>query len=101
MGWASSLVSPPDGDLTDFMASCEKLRARDWRVFYPGHGAPIADPHARLDWLVAHRRAREAAILDALAGRGRPRRRRWRARSTPKLQRPSGGRDTQRSGASG
>ncbi|MEM9872377.1 MAG: MBL fold metallo-hydrolase [Pseudomonadota bacterium] len=67
MGWASSLVSPPDGDLTDFMASCERLAARTWRVFYPGHGAPIADPAARLAWLIQHRRAREAAILTALA----------------------------------
>ncbi|MDF3384257.1 MULTISPECIES: MBL fold metallo-hydrolase [Sulfitobacter] len=67
MGWATSLVSPPDGDLTDFMASCDKLGARQWRVFYPGHGAPVSDPNARLDWLVAHRRAREASILDALA----------------------------------
>ncbi|MEL0435779.1 MBL fold metallo-hydrolase [Phycobacter sp. K97] len=66
MGWASSLVSPPDGDLTDFMASCRKLRARPWEVFYPGHGAPIEDPAARLDWLITHREAREAAILDAL-----------------------------------
>jgi glyoxylase-like metal-dependent hydrolase (beta-lactamase superfamily II) len=66
MGWATSLVSPPDGDLTDFMTSCEKLGARQWRVFYPGHGAPVTDPTARLDWLVAHRRAREASILEAL-----------------------------------
>ncbi|MFG6561613.1 MBL fold metallo-hydrolase [Sulfitobacter sp. 1A15299] len=66
MGWATSLVSPPDGDLTDFMASCEKLGARQWRVFYPGHGAPVSEPNARLDWLVAHRRAREVSILDAL-----------------------------------
>lgn len=66
MGWASSLVSPPDGDLTDFMASCRKLRARPWEVFYPGHGAPIEDPAGRLDWLIHHREAREAAILDAL-----------------------------------
>jgi len=67
MGWASSLVSPPDGDLTDFMTSCARLQARDWRVFYPGHGAPVTDPAARLDWLVSHRRARETAILDLLA----------------------------------
>ncbi len=66
MGWASSLVSPPDGDLTDFMASCTRLRALEWRVFYPGHGAPVADPAARLDWLIAHRRTRETAILEAL-----------------------------------
>lgn len=68
MGWASSLVSPPDGDLTDFMASCQKLRAREWRVFYPGHGAQVNAPAERLDWLIAHRRAREAAILETLAG---------------------------------
>lgn len=66
MGWASSLVSPPDGDLTDFMASCARLQAMDWRLFYPGHGDRIPDPHARLDWLVSHRRQREAAILHAL-----------------------------------
>lgn len=66
MGWASSLVSPPDGDLTDFMASCHKLRARDWVEFYPGHGAPIADTAGRLNWLIQHRLAREAAILEAL-----------------------------------
>lgn len=67
MGWATSLVSPPDGDLTDFMTSCARLSARDWRVFHPGHGAPVTEPNARLDWLVSHRRAREAAILQTLA----------------------------------
>jgi len=67
MGWASSLVSPPDGDLTDFMTSCARLQREPWRIFYPGHGAQIEMPHARLDWLVAHRRGREASILDALS----------------------------------
>jgi len=66
MGWSSSLVSPPDGDLTDFMASCARLQRDDWRVFHSGHGAPISDPTARLDWLVAHRNTREAEILSAL-----------------------------------
>jgi len=66
MGWASSLVSPPDGDLTDFMASCRRLRARAWEAFHPGHGAPVSDPAGRLDWLIEHRLAREAAILRAL-----------------------------------
>ncbi len=66
MGWASSLVSPPDGDLTDFMAACRRLRAREWSVFHPGHGAPIANPAKRLDWLIDHRLQREAQILDAL-----------------------------------
>jgi glyoxylase-like metal-dependent hydrolase (beta-lactamase superfamily II) len=67
MGWASSLVSPPDGDLTDFMTSCHRLRKREWRIFYPGHGAPITDPAQRLNWLIDHRKGRESAILEALA----------------------------------
>ncbi|WP_306128961.1 MBL fold metallo-hydrolase [Roseovarius sp. MMSF_3350] len=66
MGWASSLVAPPDGDLTDFMASCRRLRARGAKVFHSGHGAPITDPMGRLDWLIAHRVGRETAILEAL-----------------------------------
>ncbi len=66
MGWASSLVSPPDGDLTDFMAACRRLRARKWSVFHPGHGAPITGPDKRLDWLIDHRLQRESQILDAL-----------------------------------
>jgi glyoxylase-like metal-dependent hydrolase (beta-lactamase superfamily II) len=67
MGWASSLVSPPDGDLTDFMASCARLRQRHDRLYLPGHGDPVTAPAARLDWLIDHRLAREAAILAALA----------------------------------
>ncbi|WP_170463475.1 MBL fold metallo-hydrolase [Ruegeria arenilitoris] len=66
MGWASSLVSPPDGDLTDFMQACHKLQARDWSVFHAGHGAPISNPAERLEWLIAHRQTREAQILAAL-----------------------------------
>ncbi len=66
MGWASSLVSPPDGDLTDFMASCHKLQDLGASVFHAGHGAPIADPATRLGWLIRHRQAREAAILAKL-----------------------------------
>ncbi len=66
MGWATSLVSPPDGDLTDFMASCRRVAALAPRVAYAGHGAPITDPVARLDWLIAHRLGREAEILAAL-----------------------------------
>ena len=66
MGWASSLVSPPDGDLTDFMTSCDRLSQKTWRVFHAGHGAPITAPAERLDWLVQHRLGREREILDTL-----------------------------------
>ncbi|MDF0603454.1 MBL fold metallo-hydrolase [Psychromarinibacter sp. C21-152] len=71
MGWASTMVSPPDGDLTAFMASTERLAARGARVFYPGHGAAIPRPAERCAWLLTHRRDREAAILAALDGGGR------------------------------
>ena len=67
MGWASSLVSPPDGDLTDFMRSCHRLRAIGPAVLYPGHGDPVFDAVARIDWLLAHRTAREAQIRAQLA----------------------------------
>ena len=67
MGWASSLVSPPDGDLTDFMASCDLLATRQWRRFHAGHGAPIEDPNDRLTWLITHRKGREKEILETLS----------------------------------
>lgn len=66
MGWASSLVSPPDGDLTDFMASCRRLQELPAACFYPGHGAPVPDPQERLAWLIAHRLQRQAQIIDTL-----------------------------------
>lgn len=66
MGWASSLVSPPDGDLTDFMASCDALLASGITRAYSGHGAPIMDARARLTEIMAHRRARDSQIMTAL-----------------------------------
>ncbi len=67
MGWASSLVSPPDGDLTDFMNSCRRLLNHPAKVFHSGHGAPITDPQGRLNWLIEHRKSRESEILGQLA----------------------------------
>lgn len=66
MGWASSLVSPPDGDLTDFMNSCHRLKNQAWRRFHAGHGAPIDSPMERLEWLIEHRLGRESEILQSL-----------------------------------
>ena len=66
MGWATTLVSPPDGDVADFVASCERLAASGPAILHPGHGAPIQDPRARLAELVAHRRDREVQIRRAL-----------------------------------
>jgi glyoxylase-like metal-dependent hydrolase (beta-lactamase superfamily II) len=66
MGWSTSLVSPPDGDMTAFMASLARLEARSDRIYYPGHGAPVTEPQARCTELITHRRGREAQIRDAL-----------------------------------
>jgi glyoxylase-like metal-dependent hydrolase (beta-lactamase superfamily II) len=66
MGWASTLISPPDGDLAQFHRSCARLARLAPDRLLPGHGAPVAAPGARIDWLRAHRAVREAAILEAL-----------------------------------
>jgi hydroxyacylglutathione hydrolase len=66
MGWSTSLVSPPEGDMGAYMASLERLAALPWRRFYPGHGDAVDDPAARLAELAAHRRRREAQILACL-----------------------------------
>jgi len=67
MGWAPSLVSPPEGDMTDYMASLRRLAGLGHRIGYAAHGAPIADLPARIAALIHHRLTREATILAALA----------------------------------
>lgn len=67
MAWATSLISPPDGDLTAFRKSLRRLIARDDRIHYPAHGEAIIDPSARCQQLLDHRDGREAQILKALA----------------------------------
>ena len=66
MGWSTSVIAPPDGDMGDYLASLEKLKARGDRIFYPTHGSPIPAPADWLEQLIAHRRMREAQILAAL-----------------------------------
>jgi glyoxylase-like metal-dependent hydrolase (beta-lactamase superfamily II) len=67
MGWATTVVAPPDGSMTDYMASLDKLLTRRERLYLPGHGDPVVDAPQRLRALKAHRLMREAAILDRLA----------------------------------
>jgi len=62
MGWAPSLVSPPEGDLTDFMASLDRVERLGAMPYFPGHGAPIADGLSRVQDLRRHRLGRETAI---------------------------------------
>jgi len=66
MGWSTSIVSPPDGDMAAYMASLARLSAGQWSRFLPGHGDPVEDPDQRLADLTHHRLGREAQILAAL-----------------------------------
>src|ERR1700675_2419797 len=68
MAWSTSVVAPPDGSMRDYMDSLEKLRGRDERTYWPGHGGPVRDPARYLRGLISHRRQREAAILARLEG---------------------------------
>ncbi|HLJ70662.1 MAG TPA: MBL fold metallo-hydrolase [Roseiarcus sp.] len=63
MAWSTTVVAPPDGSMSDYMASLEKLRARGETLFWPGHGGPVRNPQRYLRGLAHHRRQREAAIL--------------------------------------
>ena len=66
MGWSTSVVVPPDGDMGDYMASLEKLYGRDDKVYYPAHGAPIEKPRQLVRGMIGHRRQRERQILKIL-----------------------------------
>jgi len=71
MGWSTTVVSPPDGDMADYMRSLAKLIDRDDAVYYPTHGAPIEKPQRLVRNLLAHRRQRENQIMRHLgAGQG-------------------------------
>lgn len=72
MGWSTSVVSPPDGDMGAYMTSLEKLLGRDDRVFYPGHGPEIERPQRIVRGMLGHRRQREGQILRLLAGGAQP-----------------------------
>jgi glyoxylase-like metal-dependent hydrolase (beta-lactamase superfamily II) len=67
MAWATTVIAPPDGSLSDYMASLEKLRGRDEVVYWPGHGGPVKEPQRFVRALAHHRRQREASILNRLA----------------------------------
>ncbi|HXI87695.1 MAG TPA: MBL fold metallo-hydrolase [Parvularculaceae bacterium] len=72
MGWSTTVVAPPDGNMGAYLASLDKLLARDDRLYLPTHGAPIAKPHRFVRAVRAHRRMRDGQILAQLKnGRSR------------------------------
>jgi glyoxylase-like metal-dependent hydrolase (beta-lactamase superfamily II) len=69
MGWSTTVVVPPDGDMAAYMASLHKLRGRDDRVYYPAHGPAVSNPQQYVRGLIGHRMQREKQIL-RLVGEG-------------------------------
>jgi glyoxylase-like metal-dependent hydrolase (beta-lactamase superfamily II) len=67
MGWSTTVVAPPDGDMADYMASLEAVIARKFTTLWPTHGAPVRDPGPFLEAYRAHRLEREAQVLARLA----------------------------------
>jgi glyoxylase-like metal-dependent hydrolase (beta-lactamase superfamily II) len=72
MGWSTTVVVPPDGDMADYMRSLDKLRSRDDRVYFPAHGPPVTDPARYVRHLVGHRMQREKQILTLVGEQPRP-----------------------------
>jgi glyoxylase-like metal-dependent hydrolase (beta-lactamase superfamily II) len=72
MGWSTTVVVPPDGDMAAYMRSLEKLRQRDDRVYYPAHGPAVTNPQQYLRHLIGHRMQREKQILRLVGERPRP-----------------------------
>ena len=67
MGWSTSVISPPDGDMADYLASLELLLTRDDAVYWPTHGPAITDPKPHVRAFIEHRKERERDILRCLA----------------------------------
>jgi glyoxylase-like metal-dependent hydrolase (beta-lactamase superfamily II) len=66
MGWSTSVIAPPDGDMAAYMASLDKLLGRPDKLYWPTHGPAIDEPQRHVRAFIAHRREREAGILKCL-----------------------------------
>jgi glyoxylase-like metal-dependent hydrolase (beta-lactamase superfamily II) len=72
MGWSTTVVVPPDGDMADYMASLEMLRLRGDRIYYPAHGPAVTNPKQYVRGLIGHRLQREKQILKLVSQEPRP-----------------------------
>lgn len=66
MGWATTVVSPPDGDMKDYLTQLERLLGFDDQLYVPTHGPAIPHPHSYVRALIQHRMEREQQILEAI-----------------------------------
>jgi glyoxylase-like metal-dependent hydrolase (beta-lactamase superfamily II) len=71
MGWSTTVVVPPDGDMAEYMRSLEKLRSREDRIYYPAHGPAVTNPQQYVRHLLGHRMQREKQILKLVAEKPR------------------------------
>ena len=71
MGWSTTVVVPPDGDMADYMRSLDKLRQRDDRIYYPAHGPAVTNPRQYARHLLGHRMQREKQILRLIGEQAR------------------------------
>lgn len=71
MGWSTTVVVPPDGDMAEYMRSLDKLRQRDDRTYYPAHGPAVTNPQQYVRHLVGHRMQREKQILSLVKDQAR------------------------------
>jgi glyoxylase-like metal-dependent hydrolase (beta-lactamase superfamily II) len=67
MGWSTTVITPPDGEMTDYLESLQKIRAREFSTLWPTHGPPIREVAPFIDAYVEHRQERIDQILLALA----------------------------------
>jgi glyoxylase-like metal-dependent hydrolase (beta-lactamase superfamily II) len=67
MGWSTTIIGPPDGDMSHYLASLEKVRERNYDVLWPTHGPPIREPRPFIQAYLDHRLEREAQVLAQLA----------------------------------
>jgi glyoxylase-like metal-dependent hydrolase (beta-lactamase superfamily II) len=72
MGWSTTVVFPPDGDMCAYMQSLDKLRQRDDRIYYPAHGPAVTNPQQYVRHLAGHRMQREKQILKLVGEKARP-----------------------------
>ena len=67
MGWSTSIIAPPDGNMQDYMASLARLLTRDDELYWPTHGPCIPNPKEFVEGYIRHRQDREQQVLDRLA----------------------------------
>jgi glyoxylase-like metal-dependent hydrolase (beta-lactamase superfamily II) len=68
MGWSTTVITPPDGDMGDYLASLELIKARRFATLWPTHGPPVTEVEPFIEAYIEHRRERERQILRELQG---------------------------------